>query len=87
MRICEDFGLCSPLLPSVSELKQRITIALETVTQDMLHCVWEELEYRLDMFQITGNVHIEHLQNLLWNSCAFKFLIQIYRNKSCFGQH
>ena len=43
------------------ELKQRITIALETVTQDMLHRVWEELDYRLDVFRVTGGAHIEHL--------------------------
>jgi len=57
-----------------------ITIAVDTVNQDMLHRVWEELDYRLDVCQVTGGTHIEHLQNLLWNSCAFKFLIQIYRN-------
>ena len=33
-----------PLPANVNELKQRITIALKTVTQDMLHCVWEELD-------------------------------------------
>jgi len=36
-----------PLPANVNELKQRITIALETVTQDMLHRVWEELDYRI----------------------------------------
>jgi len=29
-----------PLPANVNELKQSITIALETVTQDMLHRVW-----------------------------------------------
>jgi len=80
-------GLCPPLPANVNELKQRITIALVTITQYMLHRVWEELDYRLDVWQVTGGAHIEHLQNLLWNSLAFKFLIQIYRNKFCFGQH
>jgi len=50
-----------PLPANVNELKQRITIALETVTQDMLHRVWEELDYRLDVCRITGGAHIEHL--------------------------
>ena len=30
---------------NVNKLKQRITITLKTVTQDMLHHVWEELDY------------------------------------------
>jgi len=77
-----------PLLPAnVNELKQRITIALETVTQDMLHRVWEELDYQLGVCRVTGGAHIEHLQNILWNSRSFKLLIQIYTNKSCFDQH
>ena len=51
-----------PLLAAnVNKLKQRITIVLETVTQDMLHHVSMELDYRLDMCQITGGAHIEHL--------------------------
>ena len=50
-----------PLPANVNELKQRITIALETVTQDMLHRVWEELDYRLDVSRVTGGAHIEHL--------------------------
>ena len=50
-----------PLAENVNELKQRITIALETVTQDMLHRVWEELDYRLDVCRVTGGAHIEHL--------------------------
>jgi len=55
-----------PTLPgNVNELKQRITIALETVTQDMWDRVWEELGYRLNVCRVTGGSHIKHLQNLL----------------------
>ena len=50
-----------PLPANVNELKQRITIALKTVTQDMLHRVWEELDYRLDVCRVTGGAHIKHL--------------------------
>ena len=50
-----------PLPPNVNELKQKITIALETVIQDMLHRVSEELDYRLDACRVTGDAHIEHL--------------------------
>ena len=48
----------APLPANVNELKQRITIALKTVTQDMLHRVWED---RLDVCRVTGGAHIEHL--------------------------
>ena len=50
-----------PLPANVNELKQRITIALETVTQNMLHRFWEELDYRLDVCRVTDNEYIEHL--------------------------
>ena len=50
-----------PLPANVNELKQRITIALETVTQDMLHHVWEELDFRLEVCWVTGGAHIKHL--------------------------
>jgi len=58
--VCEMVYV-SPLPAKVNELKQRITIALETVTQDMLHRVWEELDYRLGVCRVTGGAHIEHL--------------------------
>ena len=50
-----------PLPANVNELKQRITIALETVIQNMLHGVWEEQDYRLYVCRVTGGAHIEHL--------------------------
>ena len=50
-----------PLPANVNELKQRITIALETVNQDKLHHVWKELDYRTDVYRVTGSAHIEHL--------------------------
>ena len=53
--------LCPPLPANVNKLKQRITIAMETVTQGMLHFVWEELDHRLYACQLTGSAHIEHL--------------------------
>ena len=47
---------------NVNKLKQRITIALETVAQDMLQRVWEELDYRLDVCRVIGGAHIEHFE-------------------------
>ena len=60
--ICEDLSLCPPPFPAnENELKQRITIALEAVTQNMLHHVWDELDYRLDVCRVTGGALIKHL--------------------------
>jgi hypothetical protein len=46
---------------SLPDLKNRITVAVETITLDMLIRVWQELDYRLDMCHVTKGAHIEHL--------------------------
>ena len=50
-----------PLPANIEEMKQSITAALETVTEDMLQRVWLELEYRLNMCRVTGGAQIQHL--------------------------
>ena len=52
-----------PLLrTNVVELKQRISSALETVTEDMLQQVWDQLGYRLvDVCRVAGEAHIENM--------------------------
>jgi len=50
-----------PLPASIPELKVRIRTAIETITADMLHTVWNELDYRFDVCRITKGAHIEHL--------------------------
>ena len=50
-----------PLLTNVVELKQRISSALETTTEDMRQQVWDELGYRLDVCRVAGGAHIEKL--------------------------
>ena len=50
-----------PLPTNVVELKQRISSALETVTEDMLQRIWDELGYRLDVCRGAGEAHIENL--------------------------
>ena len=50
-----------PLPANLEELKQIITTALHTPTQDMLQRVWEGLEYRIDVCGVSGGAHIEHL--------------------------
>jgi transposase len=50
-----------PLTSDLDELKQRITRAVESINVDMLHRVWNELDYRLDVCRVTRGAHIEHL--------------------------
>jgi len=45
----------------IPELKVRIRTAIETITADMLHTVWNELDCRVDVCRITKGAHIEHL--------------------------
>jgi hypothetical protein len=39
--------------------KDRICAAIERVRPDMLSCVWNEAEYRLDICRATDGAHIE----------------------------
>ena len=50
-----------PLPASVPELKVRIRTAIVTITADMLQTVWNELDYRVDVYRTTKCAHIEHL--------------------------
>ena len=50
-----------PLPANNEEMKERITAALDTVTEDMLQQIWHELKYRLNVCRVTGGAHIEHL--------------------------
>jgi hypothetical protein len=62
-----------PMLRNINELKIRIRQAVQTFTVDMLHRVWGELDYRLDICRVTRGAHIEHL----------KTLKQTFRDGSC----
>jgi hypothetical protein len=46
---------------SVNELGQRITTAVASVDEDVLRCVWSELNYLVDICRVTKGLHIEHL--------------------------
>jgi len=51
-----------PSLPTtLDDLKNRITTAVNSVTQDILLRVWNEFNYRLDVTRVAGGGHIEHL--------------------------
>ena len=50
-----------PLPMSLKELRDRITHAMQTITADMLHRVWDEFDYRADVCRVTQGAHIEGL--------------------------
>jgi len=55
-------------------LKNRITVAVETVTPDLLSRVWQELDYRLDVCRVTKGAYIEHLQVCVMNLLSHSFI-------------
>jgi hypothetical protein len=52
---------------NIPDLNNRITVAMETITLDMLIRVWQELDYRLDVCRVTKGAHIEQLQARMIN--------------------
>jgi len=61
MGLLQGSGLRSSCPASIPELKVRIRTAIETITADMLHTVWNELDCRVDVCRITKCAHIEQL--------------------------
>jgi len=57
----KDHVYVPPLPVSIPELNVRIRTAIEIITADMLHTVWNELDYRVDVCGITKGEYIEHL--------------------------
>jgi hypothetical protein len=45
----------------LADRKARIIAAVKNVNAPMLTCVWQELEYRIDVCCATCDAHIEHL--------------------------
>ncbi|PNF15358.1 hypothetical protein B7P43_G00994 [Cryptotermes secundus] len=55
-------GVYVAILPtSIHELRDRITHALQTIIADMLHRVWDEFDYPVDVCRVTQSAHIEGL--------------------------
>jgi len=46
---------------SLKELRDRITHALQIITADVLHRVWDEYDYHVYVCHVTQGVHIEGL--------------------------
>jgi hypothetical protein len=57
----KDSVYVPPLPMSLKELHDRITHALQTITADTLHRVWDEFDYRVDVCRVTQGAHIEEL--------------------------
>lgn len=53
-----------PLSLDIDELKFRISAAIETIDKNILERVWDELDYKLDIFWVTNGFHKEHLMSL-----------------------
>ena len=54
--------VCVPPLPAdLDELTNRITAAVNSVTEDTIRHVRDELSYRVDVVRAAGGGHIEHL--------------------------
>ena len=55
-------GIFVPPLPrDLDDMKERIRRAVANVDADMLHRVWDEFEFHLDVCRLTQRAHIEHL--------------------------
>jgi hypothetical protein len=52
---------CPSLPRDLPELQQRIMDIVDTIDVDMLQCVWQELDYRIDVCRVTRGRHMEHL--------------------------
>jgi hypothetical protein len=51
----------SPLPADLDELRNRITAAVNSVTEDILSRVWEEFSYSVDVVRAAGGGHIHNL--------------------------
>jgi hypothetical protein len=57
----KDSVYVPPSPMSLKELRDRIMHALQTITADMQHRVWDEFDYRVDVCQVTQGAHSEGL--------------------------
>jgi hypothetical protein len=57
----KDWGFVPPLPRDLTDLKAQIIEAVKNIDAPMLTCVWQELEYRINVCCVTHDAHIEHL--------------------------
>jgi len=51
--------VCADKIRNIQHLQDRITSAIETVTQHMIQKTWQEIEFCLDVSRATNGAHIE----------------------------
>ena len=52
-------GVYRTKVKDISDLKERITAAVEKTDEEMLRRAWVEIQYRLDVLRATNGAHIE----------------------------
>ena len=57
----KDSVYVPPLPKSLKELRDRITHAQQTIKAEMLHRVWDEFDYCVDVCRVIQGAHIEGL--------------------------
>jgi hypothetical protein len=57
----KDKVFVPPLPQDLQQLRQQIRDVVDSIDQDLLARVWQELDYRVDVCRVTGGAHIEHL--------------------------
>jgi hypothetical protein len=55
-----------------------IKTAVESVDEGMLRCVWNELDYRIDICRVTKGSHMEHLYLSHTNLKTYYSTIQVF---------
>ncbi|GFV80331.1 uncharacterized protein TNCV_4957341 [Trichonephila clavipes] len=56
----KDCVYLPPLPADLPDLRHMIEAAVARITSDTLNRVWDELAYRLGVFRVTNEAHIEH---------------------------
>ena len=54
MGICKERVYVPPLPADLDELTNRIMAAVNSVTEDTLRCIWDELSYCVDVVRAAG---------------------------------
>jgi hypothetical protein len=59
--LVKDSVYVPPLPTPIQELHSQITHALQAITADILHRVWDEFDYRVDVWLVTQGAYIQGL--------------------------
>ena len=60
----------------INDLHHRIIEAINTVTEDMLARIWQEIEYLLDIVRATDGAHVEVYQSISRKLEAFTLTVK-----------